>query len=250
MKSRFFLSQAAALMLLPVLAGTALAEEGSRPEGVIELFTSQGCSSCPPADALFQEFAGNKDFVALAYHVDYWDYLGWRDKMSKPESTERQYAYMRAFGSRSVYTPQVVINGRIHVNGARRADIMDGLAELDAAGQDMSVDVSVKRSGDSLMIQAGRSPDGSGKAHLVLVYFDPPTPVGIGTGENKGRTVTYWNAVSDVQTGGVWHGEATSFEMPAGKIARNGGCAVLLQSMGKGGEPGPVLGAAVLHNPD
>ncbi|RUM96234.1 DUF1223 domain-containing protein [Pseudaminobacter arsenicus] len=250
MKYRFFLSQAVALMLLPVFAGTALADDTSRPDGVIELFTSQGCSSCPPADALFQEFAKNPDFVALAYHVDYWDYLGWRDKMSKPESTERQYGYMRSFGSRSVYTPQVVINGRIHVNGAKRADIMDGLAELDEAGQGMSVSVSVERSGDSLMIQAGPSQDGSGKAHLVLVYFDPPTPVGIGTGENKGRTVTYWNAVSDIQTGGMWHGEAATYELPASKIARNGGCAVLLQSVSKEGEPGPVLGAAVLRYSD
>lgn len=249
MKSPFVLLQAVAV-LLPVLAGTALAEDNSRPEGVIELFTSQGCSSCPPADALFQEFAGNPDYVALAYHVDYWDYLGWRDKMSRPESTERQYAYMRAFGSGSVYTPQVVINGRIHVNGARRADIMDGLSELDAAGQDMRVDVSVKRSGDSLIIKTGRSSDGAGKAHLVLVYFDPPTPVGISTGENKGRTVTYWNAVSDIQIGGVWHGQAASFEMPTGKMAHNGGCAVLLQAMDKRGEPGPVLGAAVLRYTD
>src|SRR5690606_30056583 len=127
MKSRFFLSQAAALMLLPFFAGTVWADDASRPEGVIDLFTSQGCSSCPPCDEVVQEFARNPDFVALAYHVDYWDYLGWRDLMSKPESTERQYGYMRAFGSRSVYTPQVVINGRIHVNGAKRADIMDGL---------------------------------------------------------------------------------------------------------------------------
>lgn len=237
-------------MLLPFFAGSAWADDTSRPDGVIELFTSQGCSSCPPADALFQEFAKNPDFVALAYHVDYWDYLGWRDLMSNPESTERQYDYMRAFGSRSVYTPQVVINGRIHVNGAKRADIMDGLAELDEAGQGMSVSLSVERSGDSLMIEAGASPDGTGKAHLLLVYFEPPTPVGIRTGENKGRNVTYWNAVSDMQTGGMWHGEAATYELPAGKIARNGGCAVLLQSMGKEGMPGPVLGAAVLRNSD
>src|SRR5690606_28465551 len=159
--------------------------------------------------------------------VDYWDYLGWRDKMSNQESTERQYGHLRGVGSPSVYTPQVVINGRIHDKGARRADLMDGLSEVAEAGQDTAVRASGERAGDSLMIKAGPSKDGSGKAHLVLVYFDPPKPVGIGTGENKGRTVTYWNSVSDIQTGGMWHGEAATYELPAGKMARDGGCAVL-----------------------
>ncbi|TIO36397.1 MAG: DUF1223 domain-containing protein, partial [Mesorhizobium sp.] len=86
-----------------------------KPLGVVELFTSQGCSSCPPADEFFAELAAKENVVALAYHVNYWDYLGWQDTLSNKENTERQYDYMRAFGSRSVYTPQAVINGRSHV---------------------------------------------------------------------------------------------------------------------------------------
>ena len=97
---------------------------------MVELFTSQGCSSCPPADALFAELAAKEDLVALAYHVDYWDYLGWQDTLSRKENTERQYDYMRAFGSRSVYTPQAVINGRVHVNGASRGEVDGALARM------------------------------------------------------------------------------------------------------------------------
>ncbi|TIX65173.1 MAG: DUF1223 domain-containing protein, partial [Mesorhizobium sp.] len=110
-------SRLAALALaLSACAGTALAGELEKPQadkplGVVELFTSQGCSSCPPADEFFAELAGKQDIVALAYHVNYWDYLGWQDTLSNKENTDRQYDYMRAFGSRSVYTPQAVING-------------------------------------------------------------------------------------------------------------------------------------------
>ena len=98
----------------------AFAGDVKKPSGVVELFTSQGCSSCPPADAVLAELAEAGDVVALGYHVDYWDYLGWKDTLGSPENTARQYEYGKSFGDRSVYTPQAVINGRTHVNGAKR----------------------------------------------------------------------------------------------------------------------------------
>ncbi|RWP76782.1 MAG: DUF1223 domain-containing protein, partial [Mesorhizobium sp.] len=119
-----------------------------RPLGVVELFTSQGCSSCPPADTLFSELAAKEDIVALAYHVDYWDYLGWQDTLGRKENTERQYDYMRAFGSRSVYTPQAVINGRVHVNGASRGEVDGALARMAKSGEGMRVAVKVSRTSD------------------------------------------------------------------------------------------------------
>lgn len=234
-------------LALPLLAAPALAGDlTGRPRGVIELFTSQGCSTCPPADKLFEKFANDDSVVALAYHVDYWDYLGWRDTLSSPDSTDRQYAYMRAFGTRSVYTPQAVINGRVHVNGAKHADIAEALDRMNKSGEGLSVDVSLRQSGDGLLIEAGpAAPGAAHKAHLILVYFGPPQSVGMEVGENEGRTITYWNPVSDVQTAGVWRGEAMKYEIPIGNIAHNGGCAVLLQSVSKDGVPGPILGAAI-----
>jgi hypothetical protein len=250
MELHVFSRLAMVALALPALS-VAAAADGSRPDGVIELFTSQGCSSCPPADKLFEEFATKGNFVALAYHVDYWDYLGWRDTLSSNDNTDRQYAYMRSFGTRSVYTPQAVLNGRIHVNGAKRADIDDGIAELNNAGEGMSVDVKVRQSGDSLLIEAGSSPDRNRKAHVVLACFGPPLSIDMAKGENKGRTVTYWNAVTDMQTAGMWHGEAAKYELPiASKVVKNGGCAVLLQAVGKEGMPGPILGAAIFRRSD
>ena len=247
MSFRFVFWVMLAVLASPAVAGAAETGKAARPTGVIELFTSQGCSSCPPADAVFQEFATSPDFVALAYHVDYWDYLGWRDTLSHADNTERQYSYMRAFGSRSVYTPQAVINGRIHVNGAKRADVMDAFDELNNSGQGIAVDVKLRQSGDSLMIEAGGAPNAVGEAHVMLVYFGPTQRVGIGRGENKGRQVTYWNPVTGIQSAGMWHGEAARYELPADKIPDEGGCAVLLQAVGKGGLPGSIFGAAIMR---
>ncbi|MDG4855460.1 MAG: DUF1223 domain-containing protein [Mesorhizobium sp.] len=221
-----------------------------KPLGVVELFTSQGCSSCPPADEFFAELAAKENVVALAYHVNYWDYLGWQDTLSNKENTERQYDYMRAFGSRSVYTPQAVINGRSHVNGANRKEIDGALARMDRTGEGMRVGIKVSRTSDRVMIDAGDAGNGPTDAHVVIVYFDPPQMVKIGQGENSGRNMTYWNAVSDIQIAGMWNGKAQRYELPMTEIAKKGGCAVLLQSVGKDGVPGPILGAALIRKPD
>ncbi|TIP61868.1 MAG: DUF1223 domain-containing protein, partial [Mesorhizobium sp.] len=191
---------AAVALAFTALGGGALAAEPEkaatdrpqtdRPLGVVELFTSQGCSSCPPADELFAELAGKDNIVALAYHVNYWDYLGWQDTLSTKENTERQYDYMRAFGSRSVYTPQAVINGRSHVNGASRKDVDGALARMDRTGEGMRVAIKVSRTSDRVMIDAGEAGGGPADAHVVIVYFDPPQMVKIGQGENSGRSLT------------------------------------------------------------
>jgi hypothetical protein len=246
---------AVAALALTALAGTALADETQTEGaslGVVELFTSQGCSSCPPADEIFADLAARPDVVALAYHVDYWDYLGWKDTLSSKKNTERQYAYMRAFGSRSVYTPQAVINGRTHVNGANRHAVNDTLAGMKKTGQGMNVALKVSRTDDGVIIDAGdagANPAVSPNAHLILVFFDAPQTISIGNGENSGRKETYWNAVSEIQTAGMWHGKAQRYELPMSEIAKKGGCAALLQAVGKDGLPGPILGAVMIHRP-
>jgi hypothetical protein len=242
---------AVSVLALSVLAGLGRAGEVQRPLGVIELFTSQGCNSCPAADAFFAELAQKGEVIALGYHVDYWDYLGWKDTLATPENTERQYDYMRAFGARSVYTPQAVINGRAHVSGADRAAVEAKLGELSGAGQGMVVGIKVSRDGSAIKIEAGPASGTKIEAHVTLVYFDPPQPVVIERGENKGKTVTYWNPVTGAYSAGMWHGEATRYELPASEIAEKGegGCAVLLQSVAKDGGPGPILGAALIGKP-
>jgi hypothetical protein len=231
--------------------GPATAEERPRPVGVVELFTSQGCNSCPPADALFGELAARKDLVTLAYHVDYWDYLGWRDTLARPENTERQRDYGKALGLRSVYTPQAVINGRMHVNGAKRAKVAGAIEAQSRAGEGPVVELKARREGDIFVIEAGPAPTKArAKAHLVLVFYDAAQPVEIGRGENAGATIIYRNPVTDLQTAGMWHGKPARFELPASEIDRKGGCAVLLQAVDRHGLPGPILGALILREPD
>ena len=232
---------AAVICAVPSFAGDIL-----KPRGVVELFTSQGCSSCPPADAVLAELARRGDVVALGYHVDYWDYLGWKDTLGSPENTERQRQYGRSFGKREVYTPQAVINGRVHVKGGKREAVAGALSELENRGDGLSVDINVTRSGESVMIDAAAAPGEKGDAHLVLVHFDPMKPVTIERGENKGQTITYANPVTSVQTAGMWHGKAQRFELPRSEVTKKGGCAILLQSVNKEGLPGPILGAAVV----
>ncbi len=241
---------------LSAFCGAGLAAEAEpgfeKPAGVVELFTSQGCNSCPPADKFFAELAGKDDIVALAYHVDYWDYLGWHDTLSSKDNTERQYGYMRAFGGRSIYTPQAVINGRTHVNGANRGAVGGTLSMLKSSGGGMLVPIRVTRDDESVVIETGTVEPGANlpeTAHVVLAYFELPQTVEIGRGRNRGRQMTYWNAVSSMQTAGMWHGKAQRYELPASEVLKKGGCAVLLQSVAKDGLPGPIIGAAFVNKP-
>lgn len=246
---RFF-GLAALTLVLPVFVAPGAAEELQKPLGIVELFTSQGCSSCPPADAVLADLAQQDGIVALAYHVNYWDYLGWRDTLSSPESTQRQYDYMKSFGTRSVYTPQAVINGRSHVNGAVRSAVTGAIEGMASSGKGPQVGVSVVRSGDNVVIETAAASQPVGEAHVVLVYYDKVQPVVITRGENTGKTITYWNAVKGIQTAGAWHGKPARYEMPVSEMAKKGeNCAVLLQSAGKDGTPGPILGAAVIRVP-
>jgi len=242
------LALAAFIIALPM---PAMAEPSSLQPGVVELFTSQACSSCPPADANLAEFAQRDDIIALAYHVDYWDYLGWRDTLASPENTRRQQDYAAALGQRSVYTPQAVINGLAHRNGADKAAIERVLAET--TKQSIRANVSIRKSADSIVIEATRNEQGDepGKASLLLVFFDAKTVVKISRGENAGKHVAYWNAVTGIQTAGIWHGENLRLEIPMSEFLRKGtgGCAALLQSLGDDGAPGAIIGAAVLKHP-
>lgn len=239
MKILVALACAAVLAPLPAAAGDG------RPKGVVELFTSQGCSSCPPADAALGKLVKQGDVVALSYHVDYWNYLGWKDTLSSAESTERQYDYARTLGRKSVYTPQAVLNGRDHMNGADLSGINRTLDTLEDNGKGLTVPVTAVREGDRLNIHIG---EGRGKADIIVVYFDEQNTVDVRRGENSGRKITYWHSVRDAQTVGMWDGKAMELVLPMTVMdhERYGGCAILVQKMKSATVPGPIIGASIV----
>lgn len=226
---------------LPVRAAAPLV-------GVVELFTSQGCSSCPPADAALAALASEPGVLALGYHVDYWDYLGWADTLARAENTDRQRAYAKTLGNRSVYTPQAVVNGRAHMNGGDRGAIEQALATHAASGRGLTVPVSLAVSGDRLSVAVDQGARPAGPDMLLsIAFFRQRSEVEIARGENAGRTLVYANAVVAQQTLGMWDGRRMSIDLPKSKIDRHGvdGCAVLLQAA-IDGAPGPIFGAADL----
>ncbi|MBY3209657.1 MULTISPECIES: DUF1223 domain-containing protein [Rhizobium] len=235
--------------LLPLIAGVVLsgplqAEDGT-PKGIVELFTSQGCSSCPPADAAFRKLVNQGDVIALAYHVDYWNYLGWADTLSSKENTERQYGYAKTMGRSNVYTPQAIVNGRDHLAGADLNGINSKIDTYSSEGNGLTVPISAAMRGDELEIKIGA---GQGKANVVMVYFDKEKTIDVEKGENSGKKISYLHSVTNVETVGMWDGKATSLTLPASVLQRPQleGCAILLQSATADGDPAAILGATVV----
>lgn len=181
---------------------------------VVELFTSQGCSSCPPADALIHKLANRQDVIALALHVDYWDYIGWKDEYGDPAHTERQKGYARATGRKTVYTPQMVINGQEDVVGAHAMELADLITRHRDAPQ--IVQIQVRRAGDALTIQltpTGEAVDGVLDVHLVR--FTPLRRAHITRGELAGRDLDYANIVDGWTVLGQWDGrDPTEMQAP------------------------------------
>ncbi|MBY5902789.1 DUF1223 domain-containing protein [Rhizobium leguminosarum] len=227
-----------------VFSGPLQAEDGT-PKGVVELFTAQGCSSCPPADAAFRKLVNQGDVIALAYHVDYWNYLGWADTLSSKENTERQYGYARTMGRSNVYTPQAIVNGRGHLAGADLKGINSKIDTFSSEGNGLTVPINAAMRGDELEIKIGA---GQGKANVVMVYFDKEKTIDVEKGENSGQKISYLHSVTNVETVGMWDGKATSLTLPASVLQRPQleGCAILLQSATADGDPAAILGATVV----
>jgi hypothetical protein len=202
---------------------------------VLELFTSQGCSSCPPADALLAELAGAEGVIALALHVDYWDYLGWTDSFAKPRYTERQRAYAKAAKSRTIFTPQMVVQGSDRLKGHDAERIREKIAAHRM--REAPVGLTLEPDGDGLAVRIEPREDGLGPADVHLARFIPEEVVAIEAGENAGRTVTYSNIVTDWETIGEWDGMA-SLELLV-EEAGDGPLAVIVQQK----KMGPVLTA-------
>ena len=208
---------------------------------IVELFTSQGCSSCPPADAYLQTLLGKPGIIALSYHVDYWDYLGWRDTLGSADYSQRQYDYASSRGDKNVYTPQAVINGREHFVGSQRSMVSGGISNVQSNGSADWIDISMAENQTDVMIEisAGSAPK---ETTLWLMAYAPSVSVEIKKGENAGSTVTYNNVVRKMVPAGMWHGEKTSLVLPRSSVIPEDckGWVALLQT----GKVGPVIGAA------
>ena len=231
------------LATLPVWHGEAV----SGPRAVVELFTSQGCSSCPPADRLVERLAEDGNVLALSLPVDYWDYLGWKDTLADPLYSARQRAYAAHRGDRAVYTPQIVINGIEHVVGSNPGAVEQALQR--ASGLTTTVEMKRNKMGVEATI-SGALPQGTQMATVVFMALTKEEEVRIGRGENAGSTITYSNVVRTLQPIGMWSGGTETFRMPKSALARTGAerCAILVQLEGENG-PGAIIGAAIMDWP-
>jgi len=219
----------------------------AEPRAVVELFTSQGCSSCPPADQIIGELAKDPSVIALSLPIDYWDYLGWKDTLADSRFTARQKAYSNMRGEREVYTPQVVVNGSAHVIGSDRARIESAIEETKKADAVMSVPISMTLAGKQINISVAASGKGPAAAHgeVWICSISKAVPIAIGRGENRGREITYHNVVRNLLKVGDWNGASDSWTVPLENIYREGvDAAVVYVQDGNRDKPGPMLGAA------
>ena len=224
----------AALFLTLVATAASATERGV----VVELFTSQGCSACPPADRMIAELAERKGVIALALHVDYWDYIGWKDSFAQPGFTQRQKAYARANHDRSVFTPQIIVGGKDRVMGAKAMKVMDLIDTQAQTPTPVALTLARDAGTLSVVLSAERS---IGPADVQLVRYRPSATVHIKRGENAGRTFDYANIVTDWKVLGRWDGQAPL--RLSVEIEGDSPIVVIVQESGHG----PVLAAARLR---
>ena len=234
-------------VVLATLAAPSMAQPPNPPgqeKAVLELFTSQGCSSCPPADALLAQFGKQPDLITLSYSVDYWNYLGWHDTLSSAANSERQRDYAQMRGDGRVYTPQIVVDGIIHENGSNEAAIEMAMRNAATRLAEVKVPVRMHAEGDTLVIGIGAAPEASDKrsATVWLAIAKEEATVSVTRGENRGRDLSYHHPVRDLTPVGMWVGEAMTLRLPLKDLKAMGGdCLVALLQVENAGA---ILGAA------
>lgn len=231
-------------------AGPGVAKGKTTPseiKAVIELFTSQGCSSCPAADAVLRTYTSKPDIIALSLPVDYWDHLGWKDTLASPKHTARQKSYARTMGIGSIYTPQVVINGSVQTIGSLQGEIDKGIQRSALGQASPRLAIAATREGGQVTITVGGGATANSgvSATVWVAVVDPNVDVDIKRGENRGRVLAYQNVVRELTPVGVWTGAPVRIDLPnaAGPVAGMK-CAVIVQV----DNAGPILGATWMSN--
>ncbi len=227
-------------ILLLTVGGLARAASAPDVSGVVELFTSQGCSSCPPADHLLSKLAADPSIVALSFPIDYWDFIGWKDTLASPAFTARQKAYAAALGEGHVYTPEAIVDGLTDTVGSDKQAI-DRAFEIGKHSRSaLSVPVALHEAGGILQVDIGAGSNLSANVYVLRVIKSKT--VMIGRGENSGRSLTYTNVVRAIHKVAEWEGKPESIKLTELKGAGEG--YIVLVQQGSEQEPGAILGAA------
>jgi hypothetical protein len=226
---------------------SALAGQAKRPV-VVELYTSQGCSSCVPADALLARLTKRPDVLPMSLPVTYWDMLGWKDTLASETNTRRQKSYAAQMGQSAVYTPQIIVDGVADVVGSREQSVE---AAIDTQARDTSNDdvaIALKETANELHIAIGSGDRNRQPATVWMFHLRSQATVAIGGGENDGRTMTYHNVVGDLKAVGQWKGDPLTIDLPRSGMEGlpHDALAVVVQG---GGGYGRVMGAAMLNRP-
>jgi hypothetical protein len=235
-----------AYAILVACTSVASSYAGAEPRAVIELFTSQGCSSCPPADKLLAQFASDPSLIPMSLPIDYWDYLGWKDTLADPRNSARQRAYSHARGDREVYTPQVVVNGSVHALGSDKDAIEAAIAASRKNGMTLSLPVTMAVADGRLLVSVPGGGEGRSPAEVWVGGLIRAATVAIGRGENRGKTITYHNVARHWVKLGTWNGKAQTFTVPIQDFGDESidEAAVMVQG-GTVEKPSAVFGAAV-----
>jgi hypothetical protein len=225
------------------LAGLASNAGAGEARAIVELFTSQGCSSCPAADRLLGELSHDTSLVALSLAVEYWDYLGWKDTLSLPGHTQRQRGYAKSRGDRQVYTPQAVINGVTHVVGSDKAAIERAIAASRRVDGTMAVPVALSNADGRITVSLPDSPSGA-HGEVWFCGVKRSAAVQVSRGENRGRTLTYHNVVRGWHRLGEWTGKSAAWTVSRSDLKAGVDEAAVIVQEHPDGHPGRVLGAA------
>jgi hypothetical protein len=231
-------------LVLAVLFCAPAAHAGAKRPVVVELFTSQGCSSCPPADLLLARLADRRDVLAFSLPVTYWDMLGWRDTLASEANSRRQKAYAAFMSRGGVYTPQMIVDGTSDVVGGRETAIEAAIAARTA--DELSVPVELRAAKNEIHIGVGAGNGSEAAATIWLFRVLGRASVSVGAGENGGHTLAYRNVVRDVQAVGIWKGQPVSLDLPRTDVPPHDALAVIVQQSGYG----RILGAAFITRPE
>ena len=232
---------------------TPLPASAGEPRAVIELFTSQGCSSCPAADKVLGELSRDPTLVTLSLPVDYWDYLGWKDTLALHGHSNRERAYADTRGDREVYTPQVVVNGIMHVLGSDKAAIEQAIAQTRQSAAPLTLPVTIAVADGKVSVNVPAANGENASAEVWLCPITGKAQIAIERGENRGHTLAYTNVVRRWVKLGDWSGKAETFSVPVAELADADfslrdidRVAVIVQS-GVAAKPGLMLGAATVN---